>query len=346
MVAETLGLITTFKCPIRCGHCLFECGPSRKEEMKYDDMRKIIGQAYDCRFRQIAFTGGEPFLDFRKLERGIYLADKYHMDSSAATSCYWASDYCRAIDLLGRLRGAGLNRLSISTDDFHLAYVPFRFVKNAIQAASYLDLKVEIQCVVTAKTVINRSYLIEQLKSEKAENPTRTKISIMETNVLPLGRALRSIKREELSTSCEQRLAQPCPFVIRSPAVTPDGLVSACCGFGATNRNGFDSMFLAGNLQEEGLNKIIERIENDLLFNYLSIDGPYSLMKLLQKEFNFAGSARYGSICDVCHSLTDERVREALGKVLPKTKTSILLKKKALKAKQKGRCEDCKILPH
>lgn len=302
--------------------------------MKLGDIKNIICQASDAGIKSIAFTGGEPFLSFSSLEKSISFAKKHSITSSVATSCYWASNYERAVVLLERLKNAGLHCLSISTDDFHIVYVPLEFVRNAIQAALTLDIKVEIQCVIGANTIVSRSYLISKLKLEELRSLLGKEILVTETNVLPMGRATRYISKEELLFCSEKNLAQPCPFVIRTPAITPDGYVSACCGFGATNSYGFDPLFIAGDLKEKSLNKILNTMENDLLFNYLAIEGPYSLLKLLGNKSDFIASSKYVSTCDICHSLTYQYVKEVLREILPIKKTEIFLKKRILEIKE------------
>lgn len=334
MKAKVLGIVTTFECPIQCRHCIFDCGPSRQETMKLDDIKNIVCQASDAGIKSIAFTGGEPFLHFSSLEKGISFAKKHNIISSVATSSYWASDYEKAVTLLKKLKNVGLQRLSISTDDFHVAYVPLEFVRNSIQAALTSDIKVEIQCAIGANTTIDRSYLIRKLELEEMGSLLGTEIPLIETNVLRLGRATRYISKGELLFSSEKNLARPCPFVIRNPTITPDGNVSACCGFGAANPHGFDPLFLAGNLKEKPLNKILNTMENDLLFNCLGIEGPYSLLKILKNESDFMACIRYVSICDICHSLTHQHVKEALKGILPKKKIEIFLKKRILEMKR------------
>lgn len=313
--------------------------------MKLDDIKNIIYQASDAGIKSIAFTGGEPFLSFSDLEKGMSLAKKHNIISSVATSSYWANNYERAVELLERLKNVGLHRLSISTDDFHAAYVPLELVRNAIQAALTLDIKVEIQCVIGSNSTIDRSYLIKKLKLKERGSLLENEIPVIETNVLPMGRATKYISKEELLFCSEKNLAQPCPFVIKNPAITPDGYVSACCGFGALNPHGFDPLFLTGDLKEKPLNKILNTMENDLLFNYLAIEGPYSLLKLLANKSNFIACSKYVSICDVCHSLTNQSIKEALREILPKKKTEIFLKKKILEIKESKRNFTCNPNP-
>ena len=63
---SNVGFLMTYKCQVRCPHCIVQASPHRKEQVHLDEACGWIRQLREYRngwVRIIALTGGEPFFD-------------------------------------------------------------------------------------------------------------------------------------------------------------------------------------------------------------------------------------------------------------------------------------------
>jgi len=138
------GVITTYACVSRCGHCLYNCGPHR-------DRDYMDGKQAEAIFRRIAglgchsvhIGGGEPLLDLQKLTevlaaaRGVGVGIEYVETNSA-----WFTDPDQADGVLKRLLEAGVSNLLVSISPFHNATIPFARVRGVIAACRRTRMQV------------------------------------------------------------------------------------------------------------------------------------------------------------------------------------------------------------
>jgi organic radical activating enzyme len=293
-------------------------------------IKDLITQASNLGVKSIAFTGGEPFLFFNSLKESIIFACKQGIRCSVATNCYWATDYKRAFKLLKSLKNAGLHSLSISTDDFHIIFTPLKFIKNALKAAYKLNLNVTIQCTLDSNSTINANYLRQEFEMDS--------VPIFETYVLPVGRA-KNFSEKRLIFCKEENLKGSCPFILRDPVAAPNGDLAVCCGFGIGNRQGFDNLFVAGNINMSSLHEIVQVMNNNLLFNYLALKGPYSLLGLLNNQYHMITQRQFVNLCDICRLFCEQDIKKEIYGLLLKRENRIPILKKALE--NVLRKEDC-----
>jgi len=138
------GIITNYVCTSRCGHCLYGCSPNREkdylEEEVLDSITKTI-KRLAC--RSVHIGGGEPFLDAEALVWTVNGIRKRGIDIEyVETNAMWYRDPESAVDLLLKLRDAGLATLLISISPFHNGFVPFAKVKGAIQACRRTGMRI------------------------------------------------------------------------------------------------------------------------------------------------------------------------------------------------------------
>ena len=138
------GLITTYRCPSRCRHCLYRSGPrwprdyiSRAEALESLHTVRRLG----C--RSVHIGGGEPFLDPQGLigvlgatrEAGVRV-------EYVETNSSWYRDHARACRLLERLAGSGVSALLVSVSPFHNEHIPFVKVQGVIRACREVGITV------------------------------------------------------------------------------------------------------------------------------------------------------------------------------------------------------------
>lgn len=130
------GLITNYYCTSRCRHCLYGCSP--KWPKQYIDKQRTkenfnLIKSLGC--YSVHIGGGEPLLDTDGLENVLNTAKEEGMHVEyVETNSSWYKDDDSAVQVLERLRKAGLGTLLISISPFHTEHIPFRKVKSVINA--------------------------------------------------------------------------------------------------------------------------------------------------------------------------------------------------------------------
>ncbi len=270
-----LAFTLTWRCNLRCRHCLSGDTLSRPANVSSDldmpsaEMDKWIDEAgRSGKIRTLSFTGGEPFLVYENLITAVARASRQGLSTTVVTNAYWASSLQRARAYLSPLEGLGV--LKISTDQFHQEFVPLDRVRNAVQAAAELGLRV----------LIKFCYLDRETELAALERQLDGLIAPAQINAEPvykLGRAAHELEPHRF-LNCD--LDQPC-VLADVPIVHPDGSVYACCGPTFT---GPGPLFL-GNLYRHSLMEILEASETNVLLHVLRLWGPWHLWQLLQQEY-------------------------------------------------------------
>ncbi|MBN1555573.1 MAG: hypothetical protein JXA11_12580 [Phycisphaerae bacterium] len=127
------GLMITDGCDAACASCYLRCTPGRGRWMTVETAVGIwIGLArlspHGCR---VHVTGGEPFLDWQRLIDILHAAagEGLHAES-VETNGGWAIDDAIIRDRLAALDAAGMEKLAISADPFHQAFIPIERVRR------------------------------------------------------------------------------------------------------------------------------------------------------------------------------------------------------------------------
>lgn len=130
------GLITNYRCPSRCGHCLYGCGPKWEGDyITLEQTRVNVEKAMALGCCSLHIGGGEPFLKFDSLVevaktiRGMGANVEY-----IETNSSWFRTEEDARDKLRRLMDVGVMTLLLSISPFHNEYIPFDKVKGVIDA--------------------------------------------------------------------------------------------------------------------------------------------------------------------------------------------------------------------
>jgi MoaA/NifB/PqqE/SkfB family radical SAM enzyme len=303
-----VGLLITERCNIECSHCWFESGPERMGRMTLEEASSYIDQAREIpTVEWISFTGGEPFLLPDMLKDLIGYASDRGLRTECVTNCFWAESEERALGLLQRLEGAGLDAINISADDFHQRHIPFERVKNCYSAASRLGLKTVIMCAAARSSSLRIKDVIQGLGDEGIhdirDGKPRTPVSALavETGFVPVGRA-SDIPEEEWLIG-DGPVEGPCGDFLRDIGISPSGDVLPCC-----SAAGIVEGAILGNAKERKLTEIIEEAIDYPLFWTLSTEGPYTLAERLGLM-----NKGYVNRCHLCHVvLTDPRLPQIL----------------------------------
>ncbi len=154
MAVSGLHLLMTYECPLECDHCFVWSGPNaRRGTLSISDLRVLLREAEKIgTVRSIYFEGGESFLYYPILLKGIEMAREAGFDVGIVTNGYWATTLEDAIEWLRPLKRIGIQDLSISNDALHYGEEEDNLAGKAVQAAEALGLPVSSIAVEMPKT--------------------------------------------------------------------------------------------------------------------------------------------------------------------------------------------------
>lgn len=294
--------------------------PGREGALTFKQIRRYLDEAMEAtNLGLVIFAGGEPLLLGEELYRSLEYAYRRGLMTRLVTNAYWATDPRRAERVARRLHDAGLWELNISVDDYHLPYVDPRRVRLAFDAARALPFQAVIVVHVKGPRARLGDQELDDLLGVKlprmydedfervpvAAEGDGPYLAVSNTTVQGTGRAATELADDELFLTEEwDRRAREiggCPWAVRSPAISPDGHLVACCGFEATGNQILD----LGDLERAPLGQLLERGDDDLALNLIALEGPYAIMDRLRRvEPSLPFKPRYSGICSVCQDLT------------------------------------------
>lgn len=139
---RSAGLLLTYKCNAACEFCYYTCSPQKNGLMPvetaigaWQSLKILAGDR-----AKIHLTGGEPFLYWEHLQQILEQAKKQNLGKVdlIETNGFWATSEKTVIKRLKTLNELGMERLKISIDPFHQAYVDIEPVKRLANVAREL----------------------------------------------------------------------------------------------------------------------------------------------------------------------------------------------------------------
>lgn len=129
----------TNKCNSKCQICCYDCSPNRNDVIDEELMLQAINQTKELGdIDYICFSGGEPFLYFDLLKKGLkYAKDKGFM-TAVATNGYWGR--WPEDERKDRIKELNVDLIRISTDEYHLQYISEKDINSAIETVRTLNL--------------------------------------------------------------------------------------------------------------------------------------------------------------------------------------------------------------
>ncbi|MBU1247941.1 MAG: radical SAM protein [Proteobacteria bacterium] len=138
------GLITNYHCTSKCRHCLYRSSAKReKGYVDYQTARDCFRTARRMGCQNMHIGGGESFLDFEGLKEVLRAAQREGITIEyVETNSIWFSSLDRAVEMLGELKGLGLEQLLVSISPLHNEYIPLRKVRGVMAACNRSGLQI------------------------------------------------------------------------------------------------------------------------------------------------------------------------------------------------------------
>jgi len=138
-------LLLTYQCTQECDHCFVWSSPSYLQTMTLKQVCILLEEAKKLgTVEWVAFEGGEPFLYYPVLVKGIREARNLGFKVEVLSNAYWATCQEDAFEWLRPLAQLEVSKLGLSSDLYHGENLEAERVKNGVQVAQKLGIKVGI----------------------------------------------------------------------------------------------------------------------------------------------------------------------------------------------------------
>ena len=135
-----LHLLLGYQCTLECDHCFVWGSPWQRGVMTLETIQLILDQAAELEsVTSIAFEGGEPFLYYATLRKGVEEAVHRGYAASIVTNAFWATSEADALEALQPFARL-LKSLTVSSDLYHWSQPLSQQAQNAASAAAKLGI--------------------------------------------------------------------------------------------------------------------------------------------------------------------------------------------------------------
>lgn len=285
MQLSGLHILLTYKCTFECDHCFAWGSPWQEGTLTLDQIRTALQQAGELgSVEWIFFEGGEPYLYYATLVKGVEMAAQAGYKVGVVTNGYWAISPEDAVEWLRPLAGK-VQELSVSSDLYHYSERLSQQAQNARLAAETLGLSVGV---------------ISIARPEESATSSSGQIPSGESAVIFRGRATEKLAGEAHQYPWEQ--FTECPFEdLREPGrvhLDPLGNLHICQGISL------------GNIFQTSLADICSAYDPDAhpVTGALLAGGPVELVR----RYGLSHAEQYADACHLCY-----QARQALRSRFP-----------------------------
>lgn len=294
-----LSLITTFRCNASCEMCCHGCRPGFGRSMTLEQMKRYVDtclKTYSNSIEILSITGGECFLLGNELDEIIKYGARKGLKVSLLSNGYWGYNYKEARIRVQQLKEAGMTTIGFSAGDDHNHYIPFKSVRNAVVASARAGYKVEFR--------IEYRFRNDKVKQAIEKDSVLSKL-ILKGNVEYHRNTWEDFNNETVHRSLMatrqnywNEESKPCLFICNQIQITPYGDVVACPGIG----NLRIPQFRLGNIEQEDIRTIYERMFQDALKIWIHTKGPLDVLKYVYDNSRITSKYR-STRCEYCKEI-------------------------------------------
>ncbi len=313
----SLEFIYTKKCNIKCDHCINNCGPFETSKVDLNTCLSVLPLLKEEGIKEIGFTGGEPLLYFDEMIALFSAAKKNKVNPKLISNGFWGSSPEKTEKMLSKLVSAGLMCLNISTDNFHVKFIPEKNIINIFDAArKYKKLQIILR-VAVSKDYSFLDFLVNNKEYFTKIHADKKPFHVLSQILVPAGRAAKNVSNKTYFISNKKLLKQKCPF-LGKPTINHDGKMFVCCnGFEGSN-----TAFKFADFNTDSHKKSIEAYRKNIFVFYLRHKGPAFIFDLAKKnKLKKVNKVKkvlqgYASLCDFCVFSLSPYEKKSINKML------------------------------
>lgn len=137
--------LLTYACSFECDHCFVYSSPQARGTFTLNQIKRVFEELTNIEtLQQVYFEGGEAFLFYPLMVKGIKIARDKGLKVGIVTNAYWATTEEDAELWLKPLLKLGISDLSLSDDTFHSEDEKESLAKHALTAAKRLGMPVGV----------------------------------------------------------------------------------------------------------------------------------------------------------------------------------------------------------
>ncbi len=292
MELSGLHLLLTYQCTLECDHCFVWGSPWQQGTMTFSAVDKILEQAKETgTVKWIYFEGGEPFLYYPVLVKGVQQAAAMGFEVGIVTNSYWATSVADAVLWLTPFQSL-VGDLSVSSDLFHWGENLSHQAQNAAAAAEQLGIPIGFISIAQP-----------ELDNQEEAEAVQGQLPLGESAVMYRGRAADKLAGQAVKYPWDTFVE--CPYEdLREPGrihVDPLGNLHICQGISI------------GNLFQKPLRDICREYDPDShpITGPLLKGGPVALVN----QYDLPHEEAYADACHLCY-LSCRSLRESFPEIL------------------------------
>lgn len=269
------------RCNAKCAICYQGAGPRGSmyigdQYISPDVVERVINESPSVGGlgNRIHLSGGEAFIKEDELISHLEVAKStdFFRGISVVTNAFWAAKRTRAAQVVQRCIDAGLTKMEISWDVWHKPYVDPIAIENAITACNKVGISTFLRILTT------KSHSADEALSLLSDKTIDAADYVVSGPVAYIGRAKEVLSGEDIFPGS---LNFKCHSVLNL-VVNGGGDVFPCCA-GADQTDGM----CFGNVRNESIITIAQRMRNSPLLRSLAFGGISSFQKLLESNGMF-----------------------------------------------------------
>lgn len=290
---HSLVMEITNRCNSRCAICYQSAGSSAKTvRLDLEKAVKAIEESaiLECVGNRFHMAGGEAFLfpeDCFRLFRAA--SENGFLYITTTTNGFWAENIQNARTICKRMRETGVTSIELSWDVWHGEFIPAQAVENCLLACGEYEIPVNLRLLVT------KTHNMEESLSRLRDEAVLCAKQITCGPVFATGRAAEVLPKEEFYAS-RSGLNSNCHALLNLAINTYGEVFPCCAGLDACRSAAF------GNICEEPLTEIVERMDRDPVLRQLVFLGPGAFLPMLEKR-GIQVRGEFLSICQMCSTI-------------------------------------------
>lgn len=291
LASRRLGFSVTKACPLRCAHCSVSAAPDLKHttytstftDKVVAEMPELARAGITC----IDFTGGEPTLAPDFIHRVSEAAAAQGMSVGIVSAAHWATSAAQAHRFIERF--PCVTHWDISTDIYHLPFVPIERVRLAFEALSAQGRPPMVRVAHHEPLSYPEAELIASIHRFAGERMGFQPIG-------PVGRAETLVQAQPATRASFDR--SPCPTT--GLLIQTDGRGAPCCA--PLSHEESDHPLRSGNAFTERLVTLVQRWRVNPLLQTIRLCGFEPVVAWLDEEPALTRQLRTRH-CDLCVSM-------------------------------------------